>query len=135
MSDSLKDRLDKLASEQKAASASQAEQMASKKVILASVLVEKREHLDTTGLEPYWKEEFQKIYDSNETYKGTWNWYAFFFGVFWALSKKAWLSAAVALILGLFTAGMGFIVYWFIFGIRGNYIYYNVHVKKKQLFG
>ena len=38
------------------------------------------------GLSPYYQEEFKKIHDSKESYKGKWNGEAFIGGVFWALS-------------------------------------------------
>lgn len=84
-------------------------------------------------LDPYWQAEFQKIYESGETYKGKWNWCAFLFGWIWAFTKGCWLSGLIALLIGSFTLGIGGVVYWFIFGIRGNYIYYNSFVKGKQI--
>lgn len=86
-----------------------------------------------TGLSPYYQEEFRKIHDSNESYKGKWNWDAFIWGVFWALSKGLWGSVLLAVALGLVTGGLVLIGYWFVWGIRGNYIYYTLHVKKKQI--
>jgi hypothetical protein len=38
-------------------------------------------------LSPYYQEEFRKIHRSGETYKGKWNWAAFFGGAFWAFAK------------------------------------------------
>jgi hypothetical protein len=91
--------------------------------------------VDFRGLTPYYQEEFRKIHESNESYKGKWNWAAFLFGAIWALTKGLWTSALTALIVTVVTGGLGGIVYWFVFGTRGNYIYYTNHVKKKQLFG
>jgi hypothetical protein len=91
--------------------------------------------LNLTGLSPYYQKEFKKIHESGESYKGKWNWAAFLFGAIWALTKGAWLSAIIALVVALLTGGVGGVVYWFVFGMRGNYIYYTLHVKKKQLFG
>ena len=92
---------------------------------------EKPSEIDLKGLSPYYQEEFKKIWESGEVYKGKWNWAAFFFGGFWALTKGTWLSAVIS--LGLcFLGGIG-IIYWFIFGFRGNYIYYTLHAKGKQL--
>ncbi len=91
--------------------------------------------VDFRALTPYYQDEFQKIHSSNESYKGKWNWAAFLFGPIWALTKGLWVSALTALIVTLVTGGFGGVVYWFIFAIRGNYVYYTNHVKKKQLFG
>lgn len=91
--------------------------------------------LNLKGLDPYYQEEFKKIHESGEAYRGKWNWSAFFFGPIWALTKGAWVSALTALVVTFLTGGLGGIVYWFVFGARGNYIHYSLHTKKKQLFG
>lgn len=80
----------------------------------------------------YYQKEFSKIQASREAYKGKFNWAAFIFGAFWALSKGLWLSALVAIIASIATGGVLGFVFWFIFGFRGNYIYYNKIVKDKQ---
>lgn len=87
---------------------------------------------DFRYLKPYYQAEFTKIQRSNEAYKGKWNWCAFLFGGIWAISKGCWLSFVVALALSLCTMGIGGVVYWFILGIRGNYIYYCHYVKHTQ---
>lgn len=83
-------------------------------------------------ISPYYQEEFTRIQESGETYKGRWNWAAFFFGGLWALVKGAWLSALICIVISMFTLGVGGIVFWFIYGIRGNYIYYCSRVKGRQ---
>jgi len=90
--------------------------------------------LNLVGLSPYYQQEFKKIWDSQESYKGKWNWAAFFFEGIWALTKGAWLSAVVSLGVCLITGGFAGFVYCFVFGMRGNYIYYTLHVKNKQLY-
>lgn len=87
---------------------------------------------DFRYLKPYYQAEFTKIQRSNEAYKGKWNWCAFLFGGIWAISKGCWLSFIVALAISLCTSGIGGVVYWFILGIRGNYIYYCHYVKHTQ---
>lgn len=91
-------------------------------------------NLDFSDLDPYYQAEFTKIYESNETYKGKWNWFSFLFGGIWALTKGVWVSPVAVIILSLFTMGVPGFIYWFICGFRGNYMYYNAYVKKKQLF-
>jgi RNA polymerase subunit RPABC4/transcription elongation factor Spt4 len=88
---------------------------------------------DFSGLSQYYQDEFTKIYKSNESYKGKWNWSAFLFGALWALTKGLWLSAVICLFVCLLTAGIAGFIYWFIYGARGNYMYYCAYVKKKQL--
>lgn len=92
----------------------------------------KNYNYDFSDLSPYYQKEFSKIANSNETYKGKFNGWAFLFGAIWALTKGCWLSAIIAFIVSIATAGVGGIVYWFIFGFRGNYMYYNAHVKNTQ---
>lgn len=88
---------------------------------------------DFSGLIPYYKEEFTRIHESNESYKGKWNWAAFFLGPIWALTKGVWLSVIICILISVVTGGVGGIIYWFVFGFRGNYMYYARHVKDKQL--
>jgi ribosomal protein L40E len=88
--------------------------------------------INNVELDAYYQCEFKMIKDSGETYKGKWNWAAFFFGPLWALSKGAWLSAVICLIIAVATGGAVGVIYWFIYGIRGNYIYYCVHQKQYQ---
>lgn len=92
-----------------------------------------KEYLDFSDLSPYYQKEFQKIYNSGETYKGKFNVCGFLFGCIWALTKRCWLAALVAFIIGLVTSGIGAVIYWFIFGFRGTYMYYCAYVKQKQL--
>ena len=84
------------------------------------------------SLSPYYQQEFTKIMNSNEQYKGKFNWCAFLFGGIWAFSKGLWLSAIVCIVLSSATAGIGGVIYWFIYGIRGNYMYYCKYVKSRQ---
>ncbi len=89
-------------------------------------------NLEFSYLAPYYQREFQKIYDSGETYKGTFNIWAFLFGGIWALTKGCWMSVIIAFVISLVTMGIGGVVYWFIYGFRGTYMYYCAYVKDKQ---
>ena len=89
-------------------------------------------NLDFSSLDPYYQVEFQRIYDSGETYKGKFNIWAFLFGNVWALIKGAWLSAIVCAALSIITAGVAGVFFVFIYGFRGTYIYYCSYVKNKQ---
>jgi len=86
---------------------------------------------DFSFLDPYYQDEFGRIMESNEGYKGRWNWAAFFFGPIWALTKGVWLPPLIVLLL-CWTIVVP-VCYWFIFGARGNYMYYCAHVKNKQI--
>lgn len=92
------------------------------------------------GLSPYYQHEFYQIAVSGELYKGKWNWAAFFFGSLWALTKGAWLTFLIQILISLaiggLTCGYGsplILVFPIIYGLRGNYIYYNVAAKNKQI--
>ncbi|MHB8753496.1 MAG: DUF2628 domain-containing protein [Candidatus Acidiferrales bacterium] len=77
------------------------------------------------GLSEYYQSEFQMIESSAERYQGKWNWAAFFFGAIWALAKGLWVPALICVIGSIFTGGIIGVIYWFIFGARGNYMYYR----------
>lgn len=85
------------------------------------------------GLSSYYQDEFTRIHESGESYKGKWNWAAFFFGAIWALTKGIWLPAVICFLAGICTGGLGAVVYWFVFGARGNYMYYSKQVKQKDI--
>ncbi len=88
---------------------------------------------DFSSLSQYYQAEFKKIYESNESYKGKWNWAAFFFGPIWALTKGVWLASVIDIVACILTGGVAGLVYWFIFAARGNYMYYSAYAKDKQL--
>lgn len=88
---------------------------------------------DFPGLPEYYRTEFKKIYESNESYKGKWNFAAFLFGPLWALTKGIWLAPVICIVAAILTWGIAGIAYWFIFGARGNYMYYSAHARQKQV--
>jgi len=87
---------------------------------------------DFSPLSLYYQSEFAEILSSGEAYKGKFNWAAFLFGVFWALSKGLWLSALVAVVVITLTRGWGAFFFWIWYGFRANYIYYCRFAKDKQ---
>lgn len=100
----------------------------------------------TTNMkDTYYTDEFTEILNSNELYKGKWNWTAFLFGPLWALTKGIWLAPLVNFVF-IFTVAFQFpgdfsefialfieVIYAFVFGTRGNYMYYSSYVKSKQI--
>lgn len=105
---------------------------------------------DFSGLSSYYQEEFKKIRDSNEAFKGKWNWASFFFNILWGFTKGLWLaplvSLAIVFVLNLILGMMGLpvgllfllqmlicLVVMVSFGRRGTFVYYNKHVKGKQI--
>lgn len=97
-------------------------------------LTQSQQKSNFSNLSKYYQEEFTKISGSNEKYRGKWNWAAFFFGPLWALTKGIWLAPIICIVVAVVTAGIGGIIYWFAFALRGNYQYYCSNVKNKQLF-
>jgi len=76
-------------------------------------------------LSDYYQSDFRMIESSGERYQGKWNWAAFFFGAIWALTKGLWVPALICFVGSIFTGGIAGVIYWFIFGARGNYMYYR----------
>jgi len=74
-----------------------------------------------------------RIHGSGETYKGKWNWAAFFGGAFWAFAKGLWVPLAICILAGLVSFGILGVVYWIILGARGNFLYYKLYVKNRAL--
>jgi hypothetical protein len=87
----------------------------------------------TSNLSEYYRSEFQKIRDSNEQYKGKWNWAAFLGGPIWAFTKGLKEVVVIYVLAILFTFGISVLVYAVIFGLRGNYFYYTKLMKGRIL--
>ena len=93
--------------------------------------------VDITAEDPYWQQEFRKIYTSNGTYKGKFNLAAFLAGAFWPFAKGMpvvgliWAGAAI---LASFLAGIGWIIVWIVAGMRANYIRYMYVIEQEQLY-
>ncbi len=88
-------------------------------------------------LPAYYRDEFTKIRRSRGAYKGKWNWAAFLFTWIWGLTKGVWTPTVIVFLAILFplppVIRMFFlIVYYFILGKRGNWMYYNAYVKKQK---
>ncbi len=87
---------------------------------------------DFSSLDPYYQERFQMFLNNNEQDTISWNWWAFLFGPLWGLTKGLWLSAIIAVLATILTSGIGGVVYWFIYGLRGNYMYYCKYTRGEQ---
>jgi hypothetical protein len=86
-----------------------------------------------SGFSPYYQQEFRQIRASGEAYKGKWNWAAFLFSAIWGLTKGLWLPSLICFVGAIFTGGFVGVVYWFVFGARGNYLYYCKEIKHRDL--
>lgn len=94
--------------------------------------------IDLSSYDSYYQNEFRKIIESNETYKGKWNWFAFLFSWIWLFTKGIWGYALI--ILGTLILTFGSQIYIFlglgwaiIMGLRGTWLMYNVKIKQKQM--
>jgi hypothetical protein len=92
--------------------------------------------------DPYYRIEFEKIMKSNETYKGKFNWWAFFFSWVWCFTKGLWQLGLAVLVVATIAnfflpfsvsgvLGLGLAIFS---GMRGTYFYYNYKMNNKQLF-
>jgi hypothetical protein len=105
---------------------------------------------DIGTIEYYYEQEFKEIQNLKETYKGRWNWNAFFFTWIWLFLKGCWAIGLVVLFASCFLsfyitvmiderdyelalgAFGGALAVNIILGMRGTWFYYNVKVKNKQ---
>jgi hypothetical protein len=84
------------------------------------------------NLSEYYKGVFKKFDLNNGSYVFTWNWAAFFFGMFWYLSKGMWGKVLIFVLAAIITGGYGFILFWLYFAIFGKYDYYLLVRRKTQ---
>jgi hypothetical protein len=86
----------------------------------------------------YYEKEFRKIYESNDTYKGEWNWAAFSLCGIWLLWKGLWKHAVILIVsaviirvmLGVTIELLLMVVCYILLGYRGTWLLYNVKVQK-----
>ena len=94
--------------------------------------------VDISDEDPYWQEEFTKIYYSNGAYKGKFNVAAFLAGVFWFFAKSipvvGLIWFLVALVGSIFLYGIPAIVVWVVAGFRANYIRYKSVIEHEQIY-
>ena len=77
-------------------------------------------------LSPFYQNEFQKIYQSKEAYKGRFNIFGFLFGPVWAMTKDGCsLYGTIGFIICMITAGLAVIPCAIIFGLRGTFWHYG----------
>lgn len=87
-----------------------------------------RAEVNSSVMDEYYQDEFQKIKSSNGAYKGKWNWAAFFFSWIWGFTKGLWLLSIISVILIFLLAETIIIpiLIWIFFAVRGNYAYYRL---------
>lgn len=93
---------------------------------------------DLSKYDAYYQNEFKKIIESNETYKGKWNWWAFLFSWIWLFTKGAWAYALIIISVNVLTFNSKIYlllnVFWaVVMGLRGTWIAYHTQVKGKQM--
>ncbi len=88
---------------------------------------------DYQKYKPYYRKVFHKFDENGGNFEPKWNWFSFLFGLFWYLYKGMWIKAVILFGISLILAGIPGIIFWFYCGIAGNYDYYLLEVKGKQL--
>jgi Protein of unknown function (DUF2628) len=81
---------------------------------------------------PYYTDVFGRI-EANHGFLATWNWAAFFFSGIWYLVKGMWVKPLLMFVIAIVTAGLAVPFIWLYAGIAGNYDYYLLQRKQKQL--
>lgn len=84
-------------------------------------------------VKPYYRRVFKEFDFSGGSFQFKWNWAAFFFGIFWYLYKGIWVKAIVLFVIAGLLAGIPGPFFWLYCGLAGNYDYYLLKVKGKQL--
>jgi len=88
---------------------------------------------DYARFKPYYQRVFQEFDEGGGQFQAKWNWAAFLFGFFWYLVRGMWLKGLVMLAVTFAFAGIPAIFFWLYCGIAGNYDYYLLQTKGKQL--
>lgn len=81
----------------------------------------------------YYEQKFKNIEEGNGIV--SWNWFAFVFIWAWYFSKGMWAKGLIILFLMSITFWLVFplFILWIYCGIFGNYDYYLLESKSKQL--
>lgn len=80
----------------------------------------------------YYRERFA-VFDHQGGFSATWNWAAFLFSGVWYLAKGLWVKALALVILAVVTGGVAVPLVWIYAAVAGNYDYYLLRRKQKQL--
>lgn len=88
---------------------------------------------DYSSLPPYYQKVFTEIDQTNGKFLAKWNWAAFFFGCLWYFYKGMWFKGLLMLLIGCVFAGIPLPFFALYTGIGGNWDYYLLKVKGKQL--
>jgi hypothetical protein len=98
------------------------------------------ENIDYPEEIEFYRRKFREFDSGGSGFLVTWNWPAFFFGAIWYLTKGMVTKAVIYIIIGgitgVISTAAGFPLFIFIpvfLGIAGNYDYYLLKKKGKQL--
>jgi len=81
----------------------------------------------------YYQNVFREIDKDNGKISAKWNWVAFLFGPIWYLLNGVWVKSLLMIGVSLISGGALAIPCWIYSGLFGNYDYYLLKVKNKQL--
>ncbi len=88
-------------------------------------------NINNLDVDDYYKKTFMEIEESGSKIK--WNWYAFLFTIFWYFYKRMGVKGLIMLAIPAATMGFTYPLIWLYSGLMGNYDYYQLKVKKSQL--
>lgn len=91
------------------------------------------QHDEDRWLPEYYQGKFAGFDAQGGSYSATWNWAAFFFGVFWYLVKGMWAKALIIFFLVFVAGGFLTIPLAVYTGVAGNYDYYLFRRHRKHL--
>jgi hypothetical protein len=81
----------------------------------------------------HYRRAFAKFEANGGAFVATWNWGAFGFSILWYFYRRIWVKGALLLLVAMLTAGVGFLPIWLYAGIAGDYDFYLLKRKRKQL--
>jgi len=88
---------------------------------------------DWSELKPYYQVAFNTIEREGGGMTVSWNWAAFFFPWIWYLYRGMVAKGLIALLLSLATSGAAWLFISLYAGLYGNYDFYLLKAKDKQL--
>jgi hypothetical protein len=82
---------------------------------------------------PYYEQVFAKFDQLGGRFNTSWNWAAFLLSGLWYLAKGLWVKAILMVLVALVTGGFAVPFIWLYAGLAGNYDYYLLRRKQRQL--
>lgn len=110
----------------------QDKQASNEKLQNVSISEKTNQNMYKAAVSDYYINEFDKIANSDETYKGKFNIAAFLFGVIWAMYRGLWFQALIGIIVSVLTGGITMVGIAIWFALRGTWMFYNAKIKNNK---